>query len=66
MISNKSILDFNTFCSIYSYEIFDFELLDNNIDGKIIMIIYISLDVMITIKSILQPINIILKTCKKI
>ena len=42
MISNKSILDFNTFCSIYSYENFDFELLDNNtfnnIDGKIIKV----------------------------
>lgn len=42
VISNKSILDFNTFFSIYSYEHFDFELLDNNIfnniDGKIIKV----------------------------
>jgi len=42
LISNKSILDFNTFLSIYSYENFDFELLDNNIfnniDGKIIKV----------------------------
>jgi hypothetical protein len=42
VISNKSILDFNTFLSIYIYEHFDFELLDNdifnNIDGKIIRV----------------------------
>ena len=42
LISNKSILDFNTFLSIYKYEEFSFELLDNNvfnnIDGKIIKV----------------------------
>jgi hypothetical protein len=42
MISNNSILDFNTFLSIYKHEHFDFELIDNtifkNIDGKIIKV----------------------------
>ena len=41
-ISKDSILDFNTFLSIYRYENFDFELIDNNIinniDGKLIKV----------------------------
>lgn len=41
-ISNNSIIDYNTFLSIYKYEAFDFELLENtefnNIDGKLIKV----------------------------
>jgi hypothetical protein len=42
MISKDSILDFNTFVSIYKHEQFDFELIDNtlfeNIDGQLIKV----------------------------
>jgi hypothetical protein len=42
VISNNSILDYNTFLSIYNHEKFDFELIDNNIlnniDGKLIKV----------------------------
>jgi hypothetical protein len=42
LISNKSIIDFNTFLSIYNYEQFSFELVNNtlfdNIDGKLIKV----------------------------
>jgi hypothetical protein len=42
VISNNSILDYQTFVNIYKYENFDFELIDNNIfenvDGKIILV----------------------------
>ena len=42
MISKESILDFNTFVSIYNHEEFDFELVDNtlfkNIDGQLIKV----------------------------
>jgi hypothetical protein len=42
LISNNSILDYQTFISIYTHEDFDFELIDNkifdNIDGKIIKV----------------------------
>ena len=31
MFSNESILDFNTFVSIYNHEEFDFELVDNTL-----------------------------------
>jgi hypothetical protein len=42
MISKESILDFNTFLSIYKHEHFDFELVNNtlfeNIDGQLIKV----------------------------
>jgi hypothetical protein len=42
LISNDSLIDFQTFLSIYSFEQFDFELIENttfnNIDGKIIKV----------------------------
>jgi hypothetical protein len=42
MISKESILDFNTFVSIYKHEHFDFELVNNtlfeNIDGQLIKV----------------------------
>lgn len=42
VISKNSVIDFETFMSIYKYEGFDFELIDNNIfnniDGKIIKV----------------------------
>lgn len=42
IISNKSIIDFNTYLSIYKYEQFDFEIVENNlfdnIDGQIIKV----------------------------
>ena len=42
VISNKSIVDFKTFLSIYNYEKFNFELIENNIfnniEGKIIKV----------------------------
>ena len=41
-ISNKSIIDFNTFLSIYNYENFDFEVIENtlfeNMDGELIKV----------------------------
>ena len=42
IISNKSIVDFKTYLSIYNYEGFDFKLIENNlfenIDGEIIKV----------------------------
>ena len=42
IISKNSLIDYNTYVNIYSYEKFDFQLIDNNIfnniDGKIIKV----------------------------